>query len=258
MLHLPSGVHGEKVGVDDYLTAGHSVDELITLVEREDPQVDEISAPYEATANGLVWNKPTRDGAVEVPLSNFTALITHDITEDDGAEQRRRFEICASLNQRTKTFTVPAAQFPQLGWATEHLGAAAIVYPGPSCREHARTAIQVLSRNYRAVCLRALRLAGTRRRARLPPRRRRHRPPRTGCNARGAAVRGVKADLAALSTGRSLRGRSDKLGPAEGSAADGDRARLCHRVPGAARRVAGGRPSGLRRLGARCIWRPQE
>jgi hypothetical protein len=108
--------------------------------------------PYEATLQGLVWKKPTstRDGQVSqvtIPLANFTAQIVADITEDDGAETRRQFEIEAKLRGRTFRFTVPAERFAAMGWPTEHLGATAILYPGQSIKEHARTAIQLLSRD---------------------------------------------------------------------------------------------------------------
>ena len=32
LIYLPAGPGGQKVGVDDYLAAGHSVDELLALV----------------------------------------------------------------------------------------------------------------------------------------------------------------------------------------------------------------------------------
>ncbi len=57
------------------------------------------------------WLKPTRDGAVPTPLTNFTARIVADVAEDDGAEVERAFEIEASLNGRSIRGRVPAARF---------------------------------------------------------------------------------------------------------------------------------------------------
>jgi hypothetical protein len=67
------------------------------------------------------------------------------VAEDDGAEMRRSFEIAAELNGHRTVFTIPSAQFSGMGWATEHLGAGAIVYPGFGTKDHARAAIQLLS-----------------------------------------------------------------------------------------------------------------
>ena len=79
------------------------------------------------------------------PLTNFTARIKADISEDDGAEVGRLFEIEAILSGRRHAFTVPARQFPGMGWVAEHLGAGAIVQPGFGIKDHARAAIQTLS-----------------------------------------------------------------------------------------------------------------
>ena len=48
--------------------------------------------PYEATPGGIVWNRETPEGIFPVPLTTFTALITGQVAEDDGAETRRVLE----------------------------------------------------------------------------------------------------------------------------------------------------------------------
>jgi hypothetical protein len=152
VIYLPSGEGGSKQGVDDFLAAGNSVDDLLSLAttELKKPPPDEnedltANVPYRATPGGLVWDRPTQNGSVPTPLTNFTARITADISEDDGAEVRRYFGIEANLGGRTTSFNVPAPRFAGMGWATEQLGASAIVYPGFSVKEHARTAVQLLS-----------------------------------------------------------------------------------------------------------------
>lgn len=148
-IYLPSGPHGEKVGVDDYLAGGRTVDDLIALASPElrpgDRTGADDDAPYRATDQGIIWHKQTRDGPVDTPLTNFTARIVADIVEDDGAEERRSFEIEATLRQRIQRFRIPAAQFPGMSWATEHLGAGATCYPGIGTKDHARFAIQLCS-----------------------------------------------------------------------------------------------------------------
>ena len=150
LIYLPAGEGGGKQGVDDYLAAGHGTDDLLALAtdELRGPPLEERperSCPYRETPGGLVWDKPTQNGPVPTPLTNFTAHIVRDVAEDDGAEVRRRFEIVAALNDRREAFSVPSSQFAGIGWATEHLGAGAIVYPGFGTRDHARAAVQMLS-----------------------------------------------------------------------------------------------------------------
>ncbi len=148
LIYLPPGEGGTKQGVDDYLAAGHSDEDLLshaTTELRRPPQEEGPSHPYRATPGGLVWERRTQDGAVPTLLTNFTATITADVIEDDGAEVWRSFEIEATLGARKQTFAVPAAKFVGMGWVTEHLGAGAIVQPGFGLKDHARTAIQALS-----------------------------------------------------------------------------------------------------------------
>ena len=149
LIYFPAGDGGTKTGLDDYLAAGHGVDDLLALATTElrSPPRDEREngGPYRATAVGLFWDKPTGDGTVPIPLTNFTATIAADVVEDDGVEVSRRFEIAATLRERIYKFTIPAARFQGMGWATEYLGAGAIVYPGFGTKDHARAAVQHLS-----------------------------------------------------------------------------------------------------------------
>ena len=101
--------------------------------------------PYEATPGGLLWNKETAEGIIQVPLTTFTALITGQVVEDDGAEARRLLEIEAMLRQRPYHFQVAASHFTSMTWPMEHLGAGAALWPGFGIKDHARAAIQFLS-----------------------------------------------------------------------------------------------------------------
>jgi hypothetical protein len=148
LIYLPPGEGGKKQGADDFLTSGKSIEDLLSYAttKLKDPLHEESPAsPYRVTPGGLVWDKLTQNGAVPTLLTNFTAKITGDVAEDDGAEVRRSFEIEAELNGRRTIFTIASSQFSRMGWATEYLGAGAIVYPGFGLRDHARTAIQLLS-----------------------------------------------------------------------------------------------------------------
>lgn len=90
-------------------------------------------------------DKQTRDGVVPTRLTNFTARIVVDTVLDNGADTSRRFEIEAGIGDRSHAFSVPAEQFQSMGWVATQLGAEALVLPGPSNRDHARAAIQILS-----------------------------------------------------------------------------------------------------------------
>ncbi len=100
---------------------------------------------YTTSEQGLTWLRPTKDGTLPVPLTNFTARIVTDIREDDGVEVRHQFEIEAYLNDRKYRFVLPAGRFTGMSWVLEHLGAEALLYPGQSIQDHARAAIQLLS-----------------------------------------------------------------------------------------------------------------
>lgn len=152
IVYLPAGPGGTKTGLDDFLAAGHTVDDLLALAEPElrsmpgSPGAEAAdTGPYVATERGLVWRKETRDGTTETLLANFTATITSDTLADNGAELRRQFELQVQLHGRVQPVTVPAAQFAGLTWVPELLGAGAVVAPGMGLRDHARAAIQLLS-----------------------------------------------------------------------------------------------------------------
>jgi hypothetical protein len=139
-----------KVGLDDFLVRGGSLADLgryaVSLTSFEtDRDADQEPEPYEATADGLLWHRPMQTGTVPVRLTNFTAMITTEIVEDDGAETRRLFALEALLNGQLRRFTVPHDRFQAMTWVIEQLGGTAIVFPGQSTKEHARTAIQILS-----------------------------------------------------------------------------------------------------------------
>ena len=149
IIYLPAGPGGAKVGLDDYLVAGHTVDVLLALATtelRRHPD-DDLGSPtqYRATPTGLVWDKPTANGTVSVPLTTFGARILAQVVEDDGAEQRRLFEIEGTLAGRSSRFRLATAVFGSMNWPTEHLGATAVTYAGMGIRDHARVAIQLLS-----------------------------------------------------------------------------------------------------------------
>src|SRR5262249_43787717 len=80
---------------------------------------------YRETQEGLfrveVKGPPGKQVEILHQLTNFTARIVADLSRDDGAESTRAFEIEAHIRDQSATFSVSAAQFNGMRWATEHL-----------------------------------------------------------------------------------------------------------------------------------------
>lgn len=100
---------------------------------------------YVQTPTAMFWNRPGTAGTTRVPLANFRAKIVADVTEDDGAETRRLFDIDVSQGDRCERVTVTAEEFAGMAWPIRLLGAQAIVAADPGVRDHLRAAIQTLS-----------------------------------------------------------------------------------------------------------------
>jgi hypothetical protein len=139
-------------GVDDALVSGLAISAApwkpgpqgVARLPEPDERAPRVHR-YTATPSGLVWLKPTPNGPVPIALTNFRAEIVADIVEDDGAELNRRFELEARLNGHCRRFTIGSEAFAAMGWASEQLGAKALIYPGLGLRDHARAAVQLLS-----------------------------------------------------------------------------------------------------------------
>jgi hypothetical protein len=151
IVYLPDGKSGAKVGLDDFLAAGGTVEELQNLASGElrplVNQEDEISraGEYFEQDGCTYWERPTKDGSSTVLLANFTARIAAEVTLDDGLESRRCFEIEAEIGGRTEHFDIPASAFAAMNWPPDKLGARACVAPGLGKKDQFRAAIQMLS-----------------------------------------------------------------------------------------------------------------
>ncbi|CAN5587213.1 hypothetical protein BH23CHL5_BH23CHL5_23190 [soil metagenome] len=145
VVRLPHGPSGSKTGLDDFLAAGGSVDDLVRTAEPlASFAANKPGGPYRVEHGGI-WYSPNPE--TDRQLCNFTATIETDIVLDDGAETRRVLEIVAEHRGREHHFSLPAERFAGMNWPVDQLGASAILNPGQSTREHARVAIQTLSGN---------------------------------------------------------------------------------------------------------------
>lgn len=150
-IYLPSGPDGVKWGLDDYLAAGNSKDDLLNLaLTHLRPLPVELTEKalepsYRETPQGLVWMKRTPDGPAETLLASFSARIVKEIITDDGAEQTQVYWIEGCCKGRSRTFEVPIDYFDALGWPPKYLGSGAYFQPGFSAKDHVRVAIRQLS-----------------------------------------------------------------------------------------------------------------
>lgn len=150
VIYLPSGEGATKVGLDDFLAAGNGVDALLALASDElRPLPSDGSSgglPYVESEHGIFWRRPTSNGEQMTPLTNFTARITAEVEEDDGAEVQRFLEITGRVGARQPTsVTIPAQQFAAMNWVIGSLGARAVINPAFGARNHVPAAIQMLS-----------------------------------------------------------------------------------------------------------------
>lgn len=149
VLCLPPGKGGEKQGLDDFLAAGNTLEDLLglptldLLAFEEEESAGENS--YKATPRGLVREIVGKEGVTEVPLTNFTASITTDIEVDNGVDTRHEFEVKVELDGKVQVIQVPADEFERMNWVVPRLGAKAIIQAGMVTRDHARAAIQSVS-----------------------------------------------------------------------------------------------------------------
>lgn len=152
LIYLPTGDGVVKQGVDDYLTAGHGVDDLLALATSEvrgleaDPK-RERAGPYLIDNGVICYEKDTRDGPVTAPLCNFSAHITEQRERDDGVERTLTFAITGKLasGKTLPEAEVNASQFAAMNWPVSEWGTQAVVYAGQGTKDHLRTAIQMFS-----------------------------------------------------------------------------------------------------------------
>ena len=101
--------------------------------------------PYRETEDGIMWDKPLKEGTVPTRLTNFTARIAGEVVRDDGVDTRRAIELKVKLADKEHCFEIPASQFSTMSWVMHHLGPRALLYPGYTATDHTRAAIQMLS-----------------------------------------------------------------------------------------------------------------
>jgi hypothetical protein len=134
---------GQGVSLTDL---GRALAPLSRELRQRQPAPDAAGC-YRIASSGFVRDVLTKDGPVEVALTNWSARIVEQTVHDDGAERRLSFAVEGSLADGTPLprADVPADQFAWMRWPVETWGTRAVVLAGASTADHARVALQLLS-----------------------------------------------------------------------------------------------------------------
>jgi hypothetical protein len=153
VIKLPSGPDGQKVGADDYIIQGHTLNDLIGLETQESVKpsqtLRERSNNQYAYENGYpCYVKHLSGGGTEnVVLSNFSAKIIEDILEDNGLEMERYLKIIGTcVNGKIfPTIVIKESEFDGMKWARKNWGIQAVIEVGQNIKEHLRHCIELES-----------------------------------------------------------------------------------------------------------------
>ena len=153
-IYLPPKPDGGKQGADDFLAAGHTINDLIALALAPE-EIPQPSSRYRSsdgycTEEGrLCWVKPTQNGEVVVPLCNFDAKVTEVITRDNGLDISKSFKVVGveGTGQPLPTVEVPTSGFESMGWVTNEWDTRAILSANQTAKSRLREAILLQSLN---------------------------------------------------------------------------------------------------------------
>ena len=108
-------------------------------------QQAEVHHNYRETPQGLCVRKEGKEGAWDEPISTFTARIEAEVSEEDGAERRRHYEIALVCHGKTFSCRVPVDEYDSLKWVSQQASSKAVILPPRSNREEVAAAIKLLS-----------------------------------------------------------------------------------------------------------------
>jgi len=147
IVQLPNGPDGAKTGVDDFLAAGHTLEDIKALASDTPPEPEKAEFELEHELYFISAGRICmRKGDGTVPLGNFTARISEEIILDDGVEEALMLDIEGQIEGRDlPRLQVPVAAFENLNWALKGWGPRCIIRAGSSSKDHLRCAIQAMS-----------------------------------------------------------------------------------------------------------------
>ncbi|MDD5094199.1 MAG: DUF3854 domain-containing protein [Dehalococcoidia bacterium] len=144
-----------KTGVDDFLAAGHTVEDVVALAvdDLEDIYREpiEVHNPIYSIQNGChCMIKYKRDGGMEwVPLCNWAGRIDRIIIKDNGIIQEPYYQVewCLRNGEEMKPAEVPVSQFDSMSWVTKESKGRAYVTAGTAVRDNLRCFLQMTTNN---------------------------------------------------------------------------------------------------------------
>lgn len=155
---LPPDAENKRQNLDDYLAQGYSFDDLVALSTSDTSALSahqfDVDPPtrYFRTSQGLAMEVFDKQGNPSLtPITNFDARINAELTVTDGVESHIELEIIATVEGVERFATMKAEEFANLDWVIPLLGSKAVIYAPNNIREHARVAIQVLSKPIRRI-----------------------------------------------------------------------------------------------------------
>ncbi|PZR66771.1 MAG: hypothetical protein DLM66_12780 [Candidatus Dormiibacter spiritus] len=154
VIYLPSGEGGAKVGLDDYLAQGHSRDDLLRLAdpglrrpEHQESGEHKWALPenYTMSPDGIFRYEPRTEKTWQI--TDFACRIWRKAIEDDGQQQRLRYDLELQQENRKDTISVPADEFDSMRWLRRVVSLDPWITVGPASRDHARSAIELASKD---------------------------------------------------------------------------------------------------------------
>lgn len=151
IIPIPAGPDNAKVGIDDYLAAGKSLEELRSLAQDtvgkpEDAYAHLQHTIYRIEQGRICLFKKTQDGPALLPLANFIAKIKQELIYDDGQEESREFLMEGEIDGRPlPPVSVLANRFPSMDWVLPSWGSKVSIAAGSAMKDHLRVAIQLMS-----------------------------------------------------------------------------------------------------------------
>lgn len=153
VLQLPPGKDGKKIGADDYLSQGGTIEALIGLEKVDTPHQTLRERSHEAycvDSGCICWNHTTESGVTTaIPLCNFNARVTDEIVRDNGLETATYFKISGTncRGHQLAPIEVEAAAFAGLGWVVGKWGMGGIIAAGQNSKDRLREAMQLMSQD---------------------------------------------------------------------------------------------------------------
>jgi hypothetical protein len=156
IIQLPSGPEGKKYGADDYLAAGHTIQDILNCEIKSYEEIDKETlyslsgGKYKIEDGQICSVQYSKEGGEEIhPLCNFNASIKEVIIKDDGLEQSGYFKL-SGINkngQYLPEVEVPINNFNAMNWVTSAWHINAIIESGQIVKDRLREAIMLQSQD---------------------------------------------------------------------------------------------------------------